>query len=281
VDHHWFDDLTRIIGTPISRRKTIRALLGTTLAGVFSFGAAEEAAACVRLGKKCGQGTRCCAGAPCKRGRCRCKKGLTKCGKVCRDLRADATNCGKCGVTCVSGQTCAGGACTCDNQSCTGCCDGASCRSGDTDALCGAGGGVCRQCATGETCQNGVCACTKRSCPRQHVCAAAGSTCQTCSAQTADPACHVFDPANSSPATCGSDPAVPGALCVCLTTPTGAACVRIGGNTCFTNQSTCTTDSDCDQFYPGTGGVCVTGCANAVGLNCGGNGNACALRCGS
>jgi hypothetical protein len=40
-----------------------------------------------------------------------CIDGLALCSGFCRDLRTDAGNCGKCGITCPSDQGCSGGVC--------------------------------------------------------------------------------------------------------------------------------------------------------------------------
>lgn len=259
MDGDRFDAWTKTVSAIGTRRAALRAGAGAALAAALVGVGASEVEACKAPGKKCRRhsGKHCCAGTVCHKRHCQCPAGATLCGAIC---------CPHC---------CDGVAC------CTGCCDGAACQPGTDDAACGTGGGSCQACPTGETCQSGSCACTKLSCPNHQVCPPppADPTCQPCSTTTADPNCNVFDPTHTSPAICGQDSSAPGAVCVCLTTPTGAACVGLNGATCFANQSTCTTDGDCNAHFPSGNGVCVTGCSQAVGLECGGNGNACAPRC--
>ncbi len=54
---------------------------------------------------------------------CECPTGTTLCNGNCVDLQSDANNCGQCGNTCPSDQSCVSGTCSnfCPNQS-TGCC---------------------------------------------------------------------------------------------------------------------------------------------------------------
>ncbi len=50
------------------------------------------------------------------------------------------------GPTCASGQRCVAGACVCNSNSCTGCCAGNSCQTGDDYEACGSGGVTCGSC---------------------------------------------------------------------------------------------------------------------------------------
>jgi hypothetical protein len=319
MDGKRFDAWTKTLSAIGSRRAIVRAGAGAALAaGLIGVGAADVEA-CKAPGARCRRhsGKRCCAGTVCRKRHCQCAAGATNCGAGCCPHCCDGDACcggccdgatcqpgtteAACGAgggpcqACPTGESCHDGSCGCTNGTicgatccphccdgpacCSGCCDGATCQPGTTDDACGTGGGACAACPTGETCQSGICACTQLSCPDHQVCPPSDPTCQACSTTIADPNCHVFDPTHTSPAICGLDSSVPGAVCVCLTTPTGAACVSLNGATCFNDQSTCTTDSDCDVHVPSGNGVCVTGCAHAEGLNCGGNGNACAPRC--
>jgi hypothetical protein len=111
----------------------------------------EAAAACVRPNKRCGNGKKCCAGAACRSGKCRCKTGLTACNDRCVDTNADPANCGGCGKSCGQGQGCADG-------TCNGCSDGQKA----CDGRCIPANACCRDsdCAGGKRCQtNGTCAC--------------------------------------------------------------------------------------------------------------------------
>jgi hypothetical protein len=44
-------------------------------------------------------------------GKCKCRKGFSKCGSHCRDLSTDVKNCGSCGHVCSDGKTCQNGRC--------------------------------------------------------------------------------------------------------------------------------------------------------------------------
>src|SRR5215510_2178841 len=55
---------------------------------------------------------------------------------------------------------------SCSPATCDGCCDGTTCRAGDTTAACGAGGGACKACGASE------------SCTAAHQCANAADPCQ-------------------------------------------------------------------------------------------------------
>jgi hypothetical protein len=96
----------------VSRRTALRRFgAGFAAAALPSFLVADEALARCPPSRKCG--SKCCPpGMRCKHGKCKCKGGLTKCGKNCRDLAVDPLNCGACGHVCPAGQTCVSGQCT-------------------------------------------------------------------------------------------------------------------------------------------------------------------------
>jgi hypothetical protein len=88
VDQTRFDEVVR--GWSGGTRRGLLRLLGGTAAGALllgQLGADDVAAKCVNPGKKCkgkdGKKQKCCGGAKCQGGRCRCKTGGTSCGKVC------------------------------------------------------------------------------------------------------------------------------------------------------------------------------------------------------
>jgi len=72
----------------------------------------------------------------------------------------------------------------CDAQSCPGCCDGSTCKSGDADGACGSGGGDCRSC---DAFPNSYCDTATGSCACDAACAdkacgdddGCGDSCQT------------------------------------------------------------------------------------------------------
>jgi hypothetical protein len=110
-------------------------------------------------------------------GVCGCTDDGTAClGRVCGPA---TNNCGApvtCG-NCLAEQECTDvGLCTCTPTSCGGCCDAAGlCQLETTEAVCGAGGEVCRECQTGQVCQGGDCVCTETSCGG----CCDGTTCRT------------------------------------------------------------------------------------------------------
>lgn len=77
----------------------------------------------------------------------------------------DSMTCGKSGGACKmcdAGQVCKDGICTkgekCSSSNCaTGCCDGDTCKTGDTPSFCGTGGGACKTCQSSFKCVSGVC----------------------------------------------------------------------------------------------------------------------------
>ncbi len=87
MEHSRFDAVVR--GWSGGTRRGLVRLLGGTAAGALLLGrlGMEEAAArCVKPDRKCkknGKKQKCCGGAKCQGGRCRCKNGGTGCGKVC------------------------------------------------------------------------------------------------------------------------------------------------------------------------------------------------------
>lgn len=83
-----FDTLARAWGSG-TRRSVLQLVAGAGVGALFlgRFGAEDAEAACKAPGKKCktkqGKKQKCCGGAKCQGGRCRCKNGGTGCGKVC------------------------------------------------------------------------------------------------------------------------------------------------------------------------------------------------------
>ncbi len=88
MDPSRFDAMVQAWGTE-TRRGVMRLVAGTALGGALlgGLGAERAAAGCVAPGKKCktkdGDKKKCCGGAKCKGGKCRCQTGGPGCGKAC------------------------------------------------------------------------------------------------------------------------------------------------------------------------------------------------------
>ncbi|MCB9593694.1 MAG: hypothetical protein H6719_13255 [Sandaracinaceae bacterium] len=85
-----------------------------------------------------------------------CTGGTTECGGSCVDTRFDPSNCGGCGTTCGTGETCLSGTCT-PQGSCTGAlvqCGGTCVDPRNDPGNCGSCGMAC---ASGEVCNTGTC----------------------------------------------------------------------------------------------------------------------------
>ncbi|MCA9879694.1 MAG: hypothetical protein KC442_18000 [Thermomicrobiales bacterium] len=217
MDQRTFDLVARTAGT---RRG---ALWGTValLLGLAPLERTAEAG-CKKVGAKCHH-ARCCQGSRCKRGRCRCKRGLAPCqgkrgcGKLCAGQCCD--NCfalanGPGEPPLAGTEFCCGKSAVCHNHTTDladdDCCldgevsvDGKCCCNGcrGTEAC----GGVC--CNLG-TCCNGACCGTGQICaqtaPGVRSCVAAERTCdtgcypgETCwdgVCCTADRRCLLFNP---------------------------------------------------------------------------------------
>ncbi|MGA9523093.1 MAG: hypothetical protein WBV82_16615, partial [Myxococcaceae bacterium] len=206
------------------------------------------------VGCRCGDGASCGDGQRCAGGLCVCD--ATSCAGGCCDgdvcVGPSTSSCGTGGGSCVAcaetadtcssegtcacgtgpacedGQRCLGGACICDAKSCVdGCCDGTTCRSGDLDTSCGAGGSACESCPSVETCMSGVCSgCNAQTCPggccsgstcispSLGACGSGGAACIACGGEgdhcSPDGACRC----GSGP-TCGSGQRCVGGACVC------------------------------------------------------------------
>jgi hypothetical protein len=114
-------------------------------------------------------------GLVCAAGRCGCPSGSTDCSQApnvpqgvegyCADLRSNADNCGACGFSCATGETCDGGRCRGTGAAqCAGGltdCDGTCVDVQSDPNNCGA----CNaRCASG-TCKNGECGPDEPTCP--------------------------------------------------------------------------------------------------------------------
>ncbi|MDX6587986.1 MAG: hypothetical protein QOI31_2459 [Solirubrobacterales bacterium] len=146
----------------ISRRVAIRRL-GGVLAGVALAGPASAVGSLADIGRKrCPPARRCkgkcCPGhSSCKRGRCKCISGYTKCGTKCLDLQFSPNHCGSCDNACAEGQACFDGQCTgCTTASdcpaapecMVAVCNSGACGTGFADAGTPCVGGTCNGAGT-------------------------------------------------------------------------------------------------------------------------------------
>ena len=127
----------------ISRRAALRRL-GAAAIGIGTASIPGAQALGAAASKRCPSSRRCdgkCCPkhSHCKRSKCRCDSGYTKCGKKCVDLTKNPNNCGDCGVACGAGEVCIGGQCAECTQD-VDCQDGSQC--------------------TVNACQDGVCTST-------------------------------------------------------------------------------------------------------------------------
>ncbi|MCA9877987.1 MAG: hypothetical protein KC442_09400, partial [Thermomicrobiales bacterium] len=136
-------------------RATRRGLLGSlttlpVLSGVAALlGDPGVAAGKKRRKKKCKRTSRAriCAG----------KCGVVKNRRTCKK-KVDCGSC-TCDPSCAACETCqSDGTCSAPCGG-TGCCDGATCHAGETNAACGMGGAPCQTCSGGDSCWDGACVC--------------------------------------------------------------------------------------------------------------------------
>src|SRR6266851_2008797 len=134
MDPTKFDELTKSLATPTSRRQAIKTLAASAFGSILAFSGLDRVFA--RTGH--------------------CPPGLTLCHGKCVNTKTDPKNCGVCGTACVSGLCvnglcCPPGAINCKNS----CCDG-TCLNGNTccptSRVCGS---IC--CPAGMICQGGMC----------------------------------------------------------------------------------------------------------------------------
>lgn len=201
----------------------------------------------------CGNG-----GAACKMcdGNDQCSAGLckapakacdvTNCPNGCCDAEGncittpDATKCGGGGDACTacgSSQECKDGKCTCTTASCSGCCDGDTCKTGNTKAECGKSGEACQACNDPQTCISGACG-------------------DGCNASTC-PGCCNGNQCNFGGATDASACGIGGASCVAC--KSGESCAN----------GTCNNPTACDATS------CATGCCAGGTCQLGTSTNAC------
>ena len=230
-----FDEFTKAMATPTSRRQALKRLIAGTFGGILALSGIGTAFA-----KK------------------KCAPGLTNCGGKCVDTTKDPNNCGMCGIVCrsglcVNGLCCAVGAINCNNSCCLGTCmNGTTCC--PTGQACGS---TC--CPVGQVCLNGT-----TCCPAQQVC---GTTCcpqgQTCqNGMCVKPTCPDNNCTGCAPF---NTPPCIDFTCFCYqTTDNNCGC---GANIPCAGAQHCSSCGDCPagSFCAintgcGAAGVCIPSC---------------------
>lgn len=280
MDDRRFDNLTRWMARPPSRRAFLRGLTGGLLGASLALVGGDRAEArCFRQRRRCRYHRQCCSGR-CREGACAaCPNGKTACGGACVDTRTSAAHCGgcdaPCATSCVDGVClpCArdadcppprGGSARCVDNVCAAACDDGDQR------VCGAAPGVCQSCCgdddcptdSGQVCQNGACACPSDrprvcsgvcreccndlQCPRGRLCLDNRCVQNSGTCPNRDNGCPP-----SQPDGCNGD-----AGCSCFRLPSGVVCAKLVDRGCG-----CTSDAQCAL---GLGGIpdafCLRGC---------------------
>jgi hypothetical protein len=243
MDASRFDALVRGLAFPGPRRAVLAVATGAFTALLTRY-SSEVAAGCKKVGKKCKKNGNCCAGARCRHGRCRCKKGFVQCNAdgLCRNLASDAAHCGACNQACATG-CCAGGVCRemCGDDCCAECFGEAPGEKGpiiDDTEFCCPESLLCRRgtsdpaddlcCWPEDACIDGECCC--HGCEGTVVCD--------------DKCCPSVSCCNGK--CCGG----------------GQVCARPKKNKprkCVSANRSCSTDGNCFEGEECRGGVCCSG----------------------
>lgn len=225
-----------------------------------------------------------------------CEEGEDCCGFECISVMDDPDNCGACGNTCATDESCVDGACTCGDSSCNlgeRCCSSGanqSCINTQVDINnCGACGEVC---ANEELCVRGLCVCESpggtQQCGEDDTCCP-GAGCRNLDTDALHcGACGVI---------CGAGESCVDGACACGSTAggvaTGKACSN--GTSCCGDPESCVADTlanpnplcscggvtcqagqACCELTTPQGPVDTCVIASQDPLNCGACGNVCA-----
>ncbi|MDX6588298.1 MAG: hypothetical protein QOI31_2771 [Solirubrobacterales bacterium] len=242
------DEVARDLATgEITRRTALVRLLGAgagvAIAGVP--GASAFSRKRCPASRKCG--SKCCAKhASCKRGKCKCDGGYSKCGKKCIDLQTSTTNCGSCGNPCSAGEFCVDAECVicrgetdcqptgaeCKHAECS---EGACVEADDPD-------GTACEAGEGWTCFEGTCQCSNTLCGPDDLCTDLNSDSSNCG---------FCGRACSSGQTCQSGECVTpcSSESDCATSPSGHHCMTSYGVCgCRPGFSDCPPPKSCFSF---------------------------------
>lgn len=212
MDDRRFDDLTRALVNPSSRRGALRLLAGALAA--LPLLRPDGAAACAPPGGKCNPNRpgKCCSGKCSPKGTCLCTK-ASQCPRPPACKKAVCTGTGKC---------------TTQNKPAgAGCDDGDPCTVDDTCD----GNGVCEpgtpmQCNGGKQCVNGNCECPtgQGDCEGTGICGPLGSDPNYCGSCTNK---------------CKTDQICRNGQCVCDGTRCGDGCQCSPGKVCQNGECVC------------------------------------------
>jgi hypothetical protein len=113
MDGHRFDDLARALGATDSgtgRRRVVGLIAVGVVAALAGGVAVAGPKPCRRVGQRCKKGGDCCAGARCRKGKCRCKLGYLDHDGVCKqECIGPSGRCDPTGIPCCfSGTSCTG-----------------------------------------------------------------------------------------------------------------------------------------------------------------------------
>ena len=151
-----FDEFTKALATPTSRRQALKRLVAGTFGGLLALSGIGTAFAS------------------------KCPPGLTDCGGKCVDTKKDPNNCGVCGTKCksglcVNGLCCPPGAIQCGNSCCSFTCQNGQCVCVPLEQTCTASRDCCDRTAI---CDTDTCFSGKVCCfPLGHSCT---DNCQCC-----------------------------------------------------------------------------------------------------
>lgn len=284
MDGSRFDDLARGLAVGASRRRVLKALAGSALAGLAGLaGAGRASAACAGFGRRCTT-TPCCAelGLTCSRGVCGCPAGATPCNRTgagmacvsCPDPYMRPTGPG-CSCECIGGLRVCGNACVnvlTDPRNCGGC----------------AGTPGHEPCGPEETCSGGRCrplTCRPDHAPCDHRCVPAcpegyNADCTCASPGCPEEPCPVAGQfRNPDTCACACPPGTDECGDRCVEVCTGAKELNPGSCQCECPAGTtdcgndCGTNADCAHFPgsildPSPGTHCVCTCPSGT-VRCG------------
>jgi hypothetical protein len=191
MDTSHFDALVRALVIPGPRRAVLAA--GGAFTALLTRFSPDVAAGCKMVGAKCKKNGNCCAGARCRHGRCRCKKGRTVCGDngdCCAECFKEATAPKPKGISIPDTEACCAATSVCktdpgDPQYDLCCWPNETCINGDCCCVGCEGTVICGgKCCPSVSCCNGACCGAGQVCARTQpngplTCVSADRSCNT------------------------------------------------------------------------------------------------------